>query len=53
LKRTIRFPDGRQIEDNVPEDMSLVLDTEKGLVLVSGCGHAGIINTLEYARQKG
>jgi 7,8-dihydropterin-6-yl-methyl-4-(beta-D-ribofuranosyl)aminobenzene 5'-phosphate synthase len=52
LKRTIRFPDGRQIEDNVPEDMSLVLDTEKGLVLVSGCGHAGIINTLEYSRQK-
>ena len=51
LKRTIRFPDGRQAEDNVPEDMSLVLDTAKGLVLVSGCGHAGIINTLEYARQ--
>jgi 7,8-dihydropterin-6-yl-methyl-4-(beta-D-ribofuranosyl)aminobenzene 5'-phosphate synthase len=52
LKRTIRYPDGRQVEDNVPEDMSLVLDTDKGLVLVSGCGHAGIINTLEYARQK-
>ena len=52
LKRTIRYPDGRQVEDNVPEDMSLVLDTEKGLVLVSGCGHAGIINTLEYARGK-
>ncbi len=51
LKRTIRFPDGRQAEDNVPEDMSLVLDTAKGLVLVSGCGHAGIINTLESARQ--
>ena len=50
LKRTIRHPDGRQVEDNVPEDMSLVLDTDKGLVVVSGCGHAGIINTLEYAR---
>jgi 7,8-dihydropterin-6-yl-methyl-4-(beta-D-ribofuranosyl)aminobenzene 5'-phosphate synthase len=52
LKRTIRQPDGRSIEDNVPEDMSLVLDTDKGLVLVSGCGHAGIINTLEYARRR-
>jgi 7,8-dihydropterin-6-yl-methyl-4-(beta-D-ribofuranosyl)aminobenzene 5'-phosphate synthase len=52
LQRTIRYPDGRRVEDNVPEDMSLVLDTEKGLVLLSGCGHAGIINTLEYARQK-
>jgi 7,8-dihydropterin-6-yl-methyl-4-(beta-D-ribofuranosyl)aminobenzene 5'-phosphate synthase len=52
LKRTIRYPDGRQAEDNVPEDMSLVLDTDKGLVVVSGCGHAGIVNTLEYARMK-
>jgi 7,8-dihydropterin-6-yl-methyl-4-(beta-D-ribofuranosyl)aminobenzene 5'-phosphate synthase len=52
LQRTIRYPDGRQAEDNVPEDMSLVLDTKQGLVLVSGCGHAGIINTLDYARQK-
>jgi 7,8-dihydropterin-6-yl-methyl-4-(beta-D-ribofuranosyl)aminobenzene 5'-phosphate synthase len=38
------------VEDNLPEDMSLVLDTARGLVLVSGCGHAGIINTLEYAQ---
>jgi 7,8-dihydropterin-6-yl-methyl-4-(beta-D-ribofuranosyl)aminobenzene 5'-phosphate synthase len=52
LKRTIRHPDGRVVEDNVPEDMSLVLDTDKGLVAVSGCGHAGIINTLEFARKQ-
>ncbi len=37
-------------EDNLPEDQSLVIDTEKGLVVISGCGHAGIVNTLEYAR---
>jgi 7,8-dihydropterin-6-yl-methyl-4-(beta-D-ribofuranosyl)aminobenzene 5'-phosphate synthase len=52
LKRTIRHADGRAVEDNVPEDMSLVLDTGKGLVVVSGCGHAGVVNTLEYARSK-
>ena len=52
LKRTIHQPDGRVVEDNVPEDMSLVLDTDKGLVVVSGCGHAGIINTLEYVRRQ-
>jgi 7,8-dihydropterin-6-yl-methyl-4-(beta-D-ribofuranosyl)aminobenzene 5'-phosphate synthase len=40
------------VEDNLPEDMSLVLNTARGLVLVSGCGHAGIVNTLEYARAK-
>ncbi len=37
-------------EDTIPEDMSLVINTAQGLVIVSGCGHSGIINTLDYAR---
>lgn len=41
---------GDTLEDNIPEDQSLVVDTEEGFVLVSGCGHAGIINTLEHIR---
>lgn len=39
-------------EDTIPESQSLVIDTEQGLVVISGCGHAGIINTLEYARER-
>ena len=34
-----------------PRTCRLVLDTEQGLVVVSGCGHAGVVNTLEYARK--
>ncbi|MEE8218604.1 MAG: MBL fold metallo-hydrolase, partial [Vicinamibacteria bacterium] len=45
----VRSPDG-PVEDNIPESMSLVINTTKGLVVVSGCGHAGMINTLEYAQ---
>jgi 7,8-dihydropterin-6-yl-methyl-4-(beta-D-ribofuranosyl)aminobenzene 5'-phosphate synthase len=41
--------DGLQT-DTIPEDMSLVVDTDKGLVVLAGCGHAGVINTLDYAR---
>ncbi|MGB3562443.1 MAG: MBL fold metallo-hydrolase [Thermoanaerobaculia bacterium] len=37
-------------EDTIPEDQALVINTPKGLVVVSGCGHAGIVNTMEYAR---
>lgn len=48
----VELPDGSKKEDNIPEDMSLVINTDRGLVVVSGCGHAGIINTLEYARKK-
>ena len=36
------------VEDNIPEDMALVISTEQGFVLISGCGHAGIINTMEH-----
>ena len=39
------------VEDTIPEDQSLVLNTSKGLVLVSGCGHAGVINTLTFAEK--
>jgi 7,8-dihydropterin-6-yl-methyl-4-(beta-D-ribofuranosyl)aminobenzene 5'-phosphate synthase len=38
------------VEDNIPEDMSLVLDTDKGLVIVTGCGHAGVANIVTYSR---
>jgi 7,8-dihydropterin-6-yl-methyl-4-(beta-D-ribofuranosyl)aminobenzene 5'-phosphate synthase len=38
------------VEDTVPDDQSLVFNTSRGLVLLSGCGHSGVINTLQYAR---
>ena len=28
-----------------------MFNTNRGLVLLAGCGHAGLINTLEYARK--
>ncbi|QEC67831.1 MBL fold metallo-hydrolase [Panacibacter ginsenosidivorans] len=39
---------GRVIADNVPEDMALVIRTTDGLVLVTGCGHSGIVNNLTH-----
>ena len=39
-----------RIEDNVPEDSALVFDTQSGTVILTGCGHAGIVNIAEYAR---
>jgi len=40
------------VEDNVPEDSAVIFDTPKGLVVLTGCGHAGIVNICEYARAK-
>lgn len=46
----MRTPANRVIEDNLPEDMALVIDTPKGLVVLTGCGHAGVVNIVEHAR---
>jgi 7,8-dihydropterin-6-yl-methyl-4-(beta-D-ribofuranosyl)aminobenzene 5'-phosphate synthase len=45
----VRTPQG-DVEDTVPEDMTLVVQTTDGLVVLFGCGHAGVINTLEHTR---
>ena len=46
----VRTPAGDVVEDTIPEDQSVVFDTPRGLVLLSGCGHAGVVNTVELAR---
>ena len=42
---------GETEEDTIPEDQSLFFDTEDGIVIVSGCGHAGIVNTIDYIKK--
>ena len=48
----LRLSNGTAVEDNIPEDQALVIDTAKGLVVITGCGHAGIVNITDYAREK-
>jgi 7,8-dihydropterin-6-yl-methyl-4-(beta-D-ribofuranosyl)aminobenzene 5'-phosphate synthase len=47
---TVLPPDGA-VEDTLPEDMSLVIDGKDGLVVLTGCGHAGIGNILSQSRE--
>lgn len=50
-------PVGFQIKDNkkepdlLPDDTALVYKGSKGLVIITGCAHAGICNILDYARK--
>ena len=46
----VKTPAGT-VEDNLPEDMSLVCDTDRALVILTGCGHAGVVNIVEYSRR--
>lgn len=42
---------GRLAEDTVAEDSAIVVETGQGLVIVTGCGHAGIVNIVEHSRK--
>ena len=50
-------PVGVQIKDNkkepdlLPDDTALVYKGVEGLVIITGCAHAGICNILDYARE--
>ncbi len=42
----------RFVEDSMPDDQALIIEIDrKGLVVVSGCAHSGIINTIRQARK--
>lgn len=37
--------------DGLADDLALIIDAEFGLVVVLGCGHHGIVNTLRHAQK--
>jgi 7,8-dihydropterin-6-yl-methyl-4-(beta-D-ribofuranosyl)aminobenzene 5'-phosphate synthase len=50
--KLFREMDGKMVPDPLLDDQSVVLDTEKGLVLVFGCAHSGMINTINHVVQR-
>lgn len=38
--------------DSVPEDQCLVVQTAKGLLVILGCCHSGVVNTLQAVRRR-
>lgn len=42
---------GELMEDTVAEDSAIVIETAEGLVVITGCGHAGVVNIVEFARK--
>lgn len=43
--------DGKCLPDNFKDELNLVIKTENGLVVISGCAHRGIINILYSVRE--
>ncbi len=43
-------PAGR-VHDPIIDDMSIWIKTERGLIILTGCCHSGLINTVEHIRR--
>jgi len=46
-----RMENGQRRPEHLPDDTALAITTPEGLVVVTGCSHAGICNICEQARQ--
>ncbi len=44
--------EGGWVTDPFPDDFSMVLKTSRGLVIVLGCAHAGLVNILHHAVER-
>ncbi|MDA3902217.1 MAG: MBL fold metallo-hydrolase [Desulfuromusa sp.] len=40
---------GEQVTDPLHDDLSLFINTDKGLVILLGCAHAGLLNIIDHA----
>lgn len=49
-ERRILHPDGTREPDHLLDDTALAFCSDNGLVIITGCSHAGICNITEYAR---
>ncbi len=47
----LREEEGKMIEDSMSDEQALYLASKKGLIIISGCGHGGVVNVVQQARK--
>jgi 7,8-dihydropterin-6-yl-methyl-4-(beta-D-ribofuranosyl)aminobenzene 5'-phosphate synthase len=48
----IRDDEGRMLEDNILDEQAIYITTKRGLAIISGCSHAGIVNIVTQAKKQ-
>ena len=52
MPNALTIKDGQEVQDPIEDDQSLVADVAgRGLVVISGCAHSGIVNTCLHAKE--
>nr|WP_297461903.1 MBL fold metallo-hydrolase [Thermococcus sp.] len=41
---------GNLVRDTVPDDVALIIDSGEESVVITGCGHSGVLNIVQHAR---
>ena len=47
----MHWEDGKLVVDPILDDLSLVLSTREGEVIIAGCAHSGILNICNYVKK--
>ena len=50
-ERLVQFQAEGLIKDPFRDDLSLFYTTEKGIIVILGCAHSGLVNIIEHAKQ--
>lgn len=50
-KAHFQVKNGKKVQDPFHDDQALIVETDKGLVIVYGCAHAGVINTMDFVEK--
>lgn len=48
----VESPEGVLVQDRFPDDNSLVIALPESVVLLLGCAHRGLVNIMDYVREK-
>ncbi|MHA1270954.1 MAG: MBL fold metallo-hydrolase [Candidatus Helarchaeota archaeon] len=40
--------ENHMVHDNILDDLALIVQTKSGIIIITGCSHSGIINTIEH-----
>jgi 7,8-dihydropterin-6-yl-methyl-4-(beta-D-ribofuranosyl)aminobenzene 5'-phosphate synthase len=52
IETRLKVKEGKRFkQDTFPDDLALIITTGAGLVVILGCAHRGVINTLYHARK--